>query len=271
LLSSRNNAVLDVATGNLASHLRAHPEFDETPGKYPSNEGIYCRSYCPLHPQVHDVVFEGSPPQQPSVAYPQCLEGERACPPEDVGGVTGYAEYLEAIADPSHERHQEMLDWKGPFNPDVFKRDGFSLTRVWPVDPRIKRNVLFWPKIERTSDIALQADAIAKCLQSVYRTGGWCLYFDEVRYITDTLGLQRPLEVIWLQGRALKLSVLAGTQRPAWIPREAYSEASHLFLWRSTNRYDLKRLEDASNVDTKNKTPTIGRSRFNFLGGSVYS
>jgi hypothetical protein len=38
--------------------LRAHPEFDETPGKYPSNEGIYCRSYCPLHPQVHDVLFD---------------------------------------------------------------------------------------------------------------------------------------------------------------------------------------------------------------------
>jgi len=38
--------------------LRSHPEFDETPGKYPGNEGIYCRSYCPLHPQVHEVVFD---------------------------------------------------------------------------------------------------------------------------------------------------------------------------------------------------------------------
>lgn len=38
--------------------LRGHPEFDETPGKYPDNQGIYCRSYCPLHPQVHDVVFD---------------------------------------------------------------------------------------------------------------------------------------------------------------------------------------------------------------------
>ncbi len=38
--------------------LKAHPEFDETPGKYPGNEGIYCRSYCPLHPEVHNVVFD---------------------------------------------------------------------------------------------------------------------------------------------------------------------------------------------------------------------
>jgi len=38
--------------------LRSHPEFDETPGKYPDNKGIYCRSYCPLHPGVHKVVFD---------------------------------------------------------------------------------------------------------------------------------------------------------------------------------------------------------------------
>jgi len=38
--------------------LTVHPEFDETPGLYPKNEGIYCRSYCPNHPQVHAVVFD---------------------------------------------------------------------------------------------------------------------------------------------------------------------------------------------------------------------
>ena len=38
--------------------LKAHPEFDETPGKYPENAGIYCRSYCPLHPDIHPVLFD---------------------------------------------------------------------------------------------------------------------------------------------------------------------------------------------------------------------
>lgn len=69
---------------------------------------------------AHDVEFEGSPTPQPAEAYPQCLEGARACPPEDVGGPRGYAEYLEALGDPSHERHREFLNWKGPFNPDAF-------------------------------------------------------------------------------------------------------------------------------------------------------
>ena len=43
---------------NTGALLRVHPEFDETPGRSPQNEGIYCRSYCPLHPQVHAVVFD---------------------------------------------------------------------------------------------------------------------------------------------------------------------------------------------------------------------
>lgn len=38
--------------------LRSHPEFDETPGKYPDNQNIYCRSYCPRHPQLHALVFD---------------------------------------------------------------------------------------------------------------------------------------------------------------------------------------------------------------------
>jgi hypothetical protein len=38
--------------------LHAHPEFDETPGKYAENKGIYCRSYCPLHPDLHKIVFD---------------------------------------------------------------------------------------------------------------------------------------------------------------------------------------------------------------------
>ncbi|MCS7315765.1 MAG: family 20 glycosylhydrolase [Bryobacterales bacterium] len=38
--------------------LRAYPHFDETPGAYPGNEGIYCRSYCPLHPELHAVLFD---------------------------------------------------------------------------------------------------------------------------------------------------------------------------------------------------------------------
>jgi len=68
----------------------------------------------------HDVLFEGSPKKESRQRYPLCLEGERACPPEDVGGIGGFYEYVEALADPKHERHEELLEWAGPFDPDSF-------------------------------------------------------------------------------------------------------------------------------------------------------
>jgi len=43
--------------GNNGRLLQKHPDFDETPGKYQGNKGIYCRSYCPLHPKVHELLF----------------------------------------------------------------------------------------------------------------------------------------------------------------------------------------------------------------------
>jgi hypothetical protein len=55
------------------------------------------------------------------VQYPVCLKGKRACPPEDVGGIWGYEEFLEAIADPEHEKHEEYLEWiGGDFDPEEF-------------------------------------------------------------------------------------------------------------------------------------------------------
>jgi len=68
----------------------------------------------------HEVLFEGFPPADPKAKSPICLEGERACPPEDCGGPPGYADYLNAIADPQDERHEELLEWRGPFDPEAF-------------------------------------------------------------------------------------------------------------------------------------------------------
>jgi hypothetical protein len=61
------------------------------------------------------------------VHYPLCLKGKRACPPEDVGGVWGYINFLEAIKDSSHDEHEEYLAWIGEeFDPEVFNLEGVN-------------------------------------------------------------------------------------------------------------------------------------------------
>ena len=53
--------------------------------------------------------------------WPMCLAGANACPPEDVGGISGYGEFLQAMSDPSHEEHDAMWRWwGGPFDPRGF-------------------------------------------------------------------------------------------------------------------------------------------------------
>lgn len=69
----------------------------------------------------HEVLFEGEIPPEAGKQYPLCVEGERACPPEDVGGVWGYQEFVEAMADPGHERHDELREWVGgKFDTEAF-------------------------------------------------------------------------------------------------------------------------------------------------------
>jgi hypothetical protein len=68
----------------------------------------------------HEIRVEKVFPREPGKAYPACIDGKRACPPEDVGGPWGYMEFAEAIRDPEHERHDEFIEWRGEFDPETF-------------------------------------------------------------------------------------------------------------------------------------------------------
>lgn len=69
----------------------------------------------------HTLLVEKILPPQEGVRYPLCLKGKRACPPEDVGGVWGYENFLEAIRNPDHDEHEEYLTWiGGEFDPEAF-------------------------------------------------------------------------------------------------------------------------------------------------------
>lgn len=57
------------------------------------------------------------------MTYPVCADGQLACPPEDCGGIPGFYDLVEALNDPNHERHEEMLDWIGDFDPQAFSVD----------------------------------------------------------------------------------------------------------------------------------------------------
>lgn len=68
----------------------------------------------------HEVVLEEVTESERGIRYPRCIDGARACPPEDVGGVYGFADFVEVITKPSHSEHDDYLEWHGPFDPTDF-------------------------------------------------------------------------------------------------------------------------------------------------------
>ena len=72
----------------------------------------------------HTVTLEKILPYDSDQPLPWCIKGKRACPPEDVGGVWGYDNFLEALMDPTHPDHEHLRSWAGEtFDPNIFDKD----------------------------------------------------------------------------------------------------------------------------------------------------
>jgi Plasmid pRiA4b ORF-3-like protein. len=61
----------------------------------------------------HDLAVEQVGVTEPDTRYPVCVAGTGDCPPEDCGGVFGYEQLREILADPSHPEHESMREWLG--------------------------------------------------------------------------------------------------------------------------------------------------------------
>jgi hypothetical protein len=74
----------------------------------------------------HHIKVKQVPQPNTDWFYPLCIAGERAAPPDDVGGAMGYLEFLSAIKDPKHDEHESMLAWIG----GAFDPEGFDLNAI---------------------------------------------------------------------------------------------------------------------------------------------
>lgn len=72
----------------------------------------------------HEILVEDVFPAEPGERYPVCVDGERACPPEDVGGPRAYLELIEALPNLEHPRHVAWREWLGRrYDPETFLPD----------------------------------------------------------------------------------------------------------------------------------------------------
>jgi hypothetical protein len=106
----------------------------------PTNEGDRFIYECDFgNSWEYEIVVEQILAAGTGSATSRCLDGSRACPPEDVGGWPGYAEFLEAKADPRHPDHDDLSEWiGGRWDPELFNLDGANEALKMSVSGRFR-------------------------------------------------------------------------------------------------------------------------------------
>ena len=131
--------------------------------------------------------------------------------------------------------------------------------------------VMLWPKMTektirefRTKQKQVFQDAI----DFVAKKGKWTVWFDEAKYMNQMLGLGSDMTFCYEQLRSAKGTIISGSQRPAWLPVSALSNATHVFMWNIPQGDDQKRLADIGGVSARELselTRTLGEHEFLYI------
>lgn len=133
---------------------------------------------------------------------------------------------------------------------DKLVKGGYSKITEWPPKAYEKRVVL-WPPISKRWQVVQQRYAFHNAIDAIYESGGWCVYADEVGYMTAELNMQRAFNMLWQQGRSIGITLVASMQRPRHVSLNAYTQATHIFFWRQNDEQDLKRIAGIGWVNSK--------------------
>jgi hypothetical protein len=121
--------------------------------------------------------------------------------------------------------------------------DHYEIIERWrSEDPRISPRRILWPDASRIGSDEHQREVFAHAFDAIYREGGWTVALDELWMIMNHFHLGHEVKTYLLQARALGISLVSATQRPAWVPVEIYDQCTHLFFWRDNDGRNQKRL-----------------------------
>lgn len=132
-------------------------------------------------------------------------------------------------------------------------RQGFR--RVQSIDDvrNWDNKVLLWPDAGKTisETIFKQRATFLRALDVIAKQGGWSLWVDEAKYLSEFLKLKTELTFALEQLRSIDSTVISGAQRPSYIPPSVLSNSTHVFLWKTTHDDDAKRLADIGGIDSR--------------------
>jgi hypothetical protein len=165
---------------------------------------------------LHNLVVEKILPAEKGMHYPVCVTGKRGCPPEDVGGVWGYEDFLKVISSPKNPEHEEMMEWVGGnFDSERFDLDAVNkILRHSGNRKELNEQDYFQPEAageEILANIAVWASALDK----------------EQIHLIESLAVRRDM-VTFLS--YLNDNRVVGTQSTGNLPLKAVREVCAKFV-----------------------------------------
>lgn len=126
-------------------------------------------------------------------------------------------------------------------------KEGYRLMPEWKdYDPVLVPKRLIWPDATNLYSAKKQQREFRLAMHNIYHQGGWCVYIDELWFVIHQLKLELEIRTFLQQSRALDISLVALTQRPALVPLEIYDQSTWLFFWLDNDERNLKRLSGIS-------------------------
>lgn len=121
-----------------------------------------------------------------------------------------------------------------------------TIAEATQIEPAIHSRIVLrpkWPRGATSAELRAQHHRVFKQgLMRAFEQENWTVAVDEARYVCDFLGLTAEMNLLLLQGRSQGNTVIAGTQRPRFIPLEFYDQSEHFFLWHDNDRGNVQRI-----------------------------
>jgi len=151
----------------------------------------------------------------------------------------------------------------------LIKQGYYRVESFHDIKPWMKR-VILWPKHESTINATInkQTARFLTAFDGIANQGGWCCVADEAKYMAEMLKLTKSLTFMQEQLRSNHGTNVSGAQRPFWLPRSVLSNASHVFLWKTTDADDIKRLADIGGINRREvarELSTLGKHEFVYI------
>lgn len=123
------------------------------------------------------------------------------------------------------------------------RHDGYKRIKTWePMNPAQFPRRLLWPPAKNLYAVGDQRKEFRKAFELIYEDGGWCVYIDELWVFIHHMKLEFEIRTYLQQSRSLGISLIAGTQRPKFVPLEIFDQSTHLFFWLDNDEANLKRI-----------------------------